>query len=332
MTADKPKIIAVIGPTASGKSDLAVNITLFIKKNAKKFGVSGAEIISADSRQVYKGLDIGSAKVPRDKYFPHTKYPAYRQAGKIPATSYYYHGIPHYLLSVANPKITFTAARYQKLADKAINQICKRGNIPILCGGTGLYIDSVIYGMHFPEVKPNTLLRKKLEKIGAGKLFEMLKKKDPKKADVVDRHNRRRLIRALEIIFATKKPIAPLKKDLRYEPLIIGIAPDMGKLKDKITGRLDIRLKNGLIKEVGRLHEKNGLSWKRLESFGLEYRFIAQFLQKKISKKEMEEKITNESRRYAKRQMTWFKRNKQIIWIKNNQKALKLVESFLMTL
>jgi len=303
----KLKIIAIVGPTASGKSDLAVDVALFINKNAKKLGVKGAEIISADSRQIYKWLDIGSNKITKKEM----------------------RGIPHRLLSIASPRKIFTAAQYQKLAIKAINQIVKDKKIPILCGGTGLYVDSVIYGLHFPEVKPNLKLRKKLEKIGTAKLIEMLKKKDPQKATIIDKSNRRRLVRALEIVLATKKPISPLKKDLRYKPLIIGIAPNMGKLKDKIARRLDARLKKGLIKEVKQLHEKQGLSWKRLESFGLEYRFIAQFLQKKISKEKMREKIITEGRHYAKRQMTWFKRNKQINWSDSKQKALDLVKGFL---
>jgi len=311
MMTNSQKIIAIVGPTASGKSNLAVKIALFINKNAKKLGVKGAEIISADSRQIYKWLDIGSNKITKKEM----------------------RGVPHRLLSVASPKKTFTAAQYQKLAVKAIGQIIKNKNIPILCGGTGFYIDSVIYGMHFPEVRSNLKLRKKLEKIATEKLFEMLKKKDPQKAIAIDKSNRRRLVRALEIVIATKKPISPLKKDSRYKPLIIGVAPDMSKLKDKMARRLDTRMKKGLIKEVKQLHKKHGLSWKRLESFGLEYRFIAQFLQKKISKKEMREKIINKSRRYAKRQMTWFKRNNNIIWIVNHDKKLpalpQIVSEFL---
>ena len=311
MMMDSQKIIAVVGPTASGKSGLAVKIALFINKNAKKLGVKGAEIISTDSRQIYKWLDIGSNKITKKEM----------------------RGVPHCLLGVASPRKTFTAARYQKLAAKAIGQIIKNKKIPILCGGTGFYIDSVIYGMHFPEIRPNLKLRKKLEKMTIEKLFEMLKKKDPQKATVIDKSNRRRLVRALEIVLTTKKPIFPLKKDLKYKPLIIGIAPDMNKLKDKIARRLDIRLKKGLIKEVQQLHKKRGLSWKRLESFGLEYRFIAQFLQKKISKEEMREKIVTKSRQYAKRQMTWFKRNNDIIWIVSRDKKLsatkQIVSEFL---
>lgn len=300
----QPKIIAIIGPTASGKSDLAVDTALFINKNTRKFSVKGAEIISADSRQVYKWLDLGSNKITKKEM----------------------RDVPHYLLNVANPKRTFTAAQYQKLAGKAINKIIKNKKIPILCGGTGLYVDSVIYGMQFPNVKPNKELRNRLEKLTIEKLFLMLEKKDSQKADVIDKHNRQRLIRALEIVLSTKKPIPPIRKELKYEALIIGIAPDKKELVKKIAQRLDLRLKKGLIKEVSDLHQKHELSWKKIEGFGLEYRFISQFLESKISKDEMIKKIIVESLKYIKRQITWFKRNKDIVWIANNNKKLPVVK------
>lgn len=304
MPEDKPKIIAVIGPTASGKSDLAVNIALYINKNSKKIGVKGAEIISADSRQVYKWLNIGSNKITRKEM----------------------RGIKHHLLDIASPKSTFTVARYKRLADKAINKIIKSGKVPIICGGSGQYMDAVLFGHQFPDVKPNPILRTKLDKFSTEKLFLMLRKKDPNKARNIDRYNRRRLIRALEIIISTKKPIAPLATEPKFNALMIGILTDRDLLKNKIEKRLAIRLKKGLIKEVAGLHKKYGLSWKKLESFGLEYRFISQFLEKKIGKDEMIRSITAESAKYAKRQMTWFKRNKDIVWIKEQNKKLPAIK------
>jgi tRNA dimethylallyltransferase len=297
MSINKPKIIAIMGPTASGKSDLAVNIALFINKNSKKLGVKGAEIISADSRQVYKWLDIGSNKITKNEM----------------------RGVCHHLLSVTSPKKTFTVAQYQKLATKTIDQIAKNKKIPILCGGTGFYIDSVIYGIQFPDVKPNKKIRDKLEKISAEELLRMLEKKDHQKAAIIDKYNKRRLIRALEIVLFTKKPVPLLKKELKYKALIIGVAPEKKILVKKIAQRLDIRLKKGLVKEVSSLHKTRKLSWKRLESFGLEYRFIAQFLEDKISRDEMIKKIISESLKYTKRQMTWFNRNKSIVWILNKK-------------
>jgi tRNA dimethylallyltransferase len=303
----KPKIIAVIGPTASGKSDLAVEIALFINKNSKKIGVSGAEIISADSRQVYKWMNIGSNKITKKEM----------------------RGVKHHLLSVTSPKSTFTVARYQKLADKAIKEITKSDRVPIICGGSGQYIDAILFGHQFPNVKPNPALRAKLEKISTDKLFLLLQKKDPTKAKIIDRFNKRRLVRALEIIIATKKPILPLETNLKFNSLIIGIYADRAVLKERIQKRVLTRLKLGMIKEVKNLHTKHGLSWKQLESFGLEYRFIAQFLEEKITENEMIQKIVSEGTKYTKRQMTWFKRNKDITWINSKQKALRLAESFL---
>jgi tRNA dimethylallyltransferase len=306
MNNKKPKVIVIVGPTASGKSDLAVEIALFIKKNSKKFGYRGAEIISADSRQVYKHLDIGSNKITKKE----TK------------------GIPHHLLSVASPKKTFSVARYQKLAQKAIKQIIKRKNIPIICGGTGLYIDSLIFGYKFPDIKPNAKLRNKLEKMTTSELFELLKSKDKKRAKNIDRHNRRRLIRAIEIVMALKK-VPKLKKEEQFDALWIGLKIDKATLKEKITKRLNLRIKKGLIAEVKKLRYKIGLSWKRLESFGMEYKYVAYFLQSKIDKQEMIEKIIKESLLYAKRQMTWFKRNQKIFWIKDKKESLNLIEGFL---
>ncbi|MEK7086778.1 MAG: tRNA (adenosine(37)-N6)-dimethylallyltransferase MiaA, partial [Patescibacteria group bacterium] len=162
------KIIVVLGPTASGKSDLAVKI-------AKKYG---GEIISADSRQIYKGLNIGSGKITKKEM----------------------RDIPHYLLDVASPKRTFTVAKYQELARRKIQEIWKRDNLPIICGGTGFYIDAVLNNCLLPEIKPDWELRKKLEKKSTEELFSNLKKLDPRRAKNIDRHNKRRLVRALEII------------------------------------------------------------------------------------------------------------------------------------
>ena len=187
----RPKIIVVLGQTASGKSEFAVKL-------AKKFNPPvGGEIISADSRQVYKGLDIGSGKIIKKEM----------------------KGVPHHLLDITSPKRTFTVYQYQKLAKKALKDIIKRGKIPIICGGTGLYIDSIIYGIKFPEVPPNPKLRKKLEKRTTEELFKQLQKLDPRRAQNIDKYNRRRLIRALEIIITTSKPV-PTLNNIRANPRI----------------------------------------------------------------------------------------------------------------
>ncbi|MGB9743165.1 MAG: tRNA (adenosine(37)-N6)-dimethylallyltransferase MiaA [Minisyncoccales bacterium] len=293
----KLKLIVILGPTASGKSDLAVKI-------AKKFN---GEVISADSRQVYRGMDIGTAKITKKEM----------------------KGIPHHLLDVASPKRRFTVAQYHRLALKAIEKIFKKGKIPILCGGTGFYIQAVVDGILIPEVPPNWRLRKKLEKQTTEELYSQLKKLDPRRAKDIDKKNKRRLIRALEIIIKTKKPIPSVgSQPLPYPVLMIGLKKDKNKLKQLIRKRLLKRLKRGMIAEVKKLHQ-NGISWQKLEEFGLEYRYIAQYLQKKITKNEMINSIQKESERLVKQQMTWFKRDQRIRWVTSKKEAEKLIENFL---
>jgi len=317
------KIIVILGPTASGKTALSIKL-------AKKFN---GEIISADSRQVYKGMNIGTGKITKKEM----------------------EGIPHYLLDVASPKRKFTVAQYKKLALEAINKIQKKslpshqnsegisggdGKVPFLVGGTGFYIQAVVDGIIIPEVKPDWRLRKKLEKKSTKELFKMLKKLDPKRAKTIEKNNPRRLIRALEIVLKTKKPVPLLKKQPpKFNVLILGIKKPQEELKKSIRKRLIRRLKprtrtssvqgkQDMIAEVKRLR-KSGLSWKRLESFGLEYKYIAYYLQKKITKEQMIEKLQKEIEHFAKRQMTWFKRDKRIKWIKNQKQAEKLIKNFL---
>ena len=320
MEHDIKKLIVILGPTASGKSDLAVEIALRLGSGQarKKYGINGAEIISADSRQVYKGMDIGSGKIARKEM----------------------RGVPHHLLDVASPKKRFTVAQYQKLAQKAIKSIWRQNKVPILCGGTGLYIQSIVDDLVIPEVPPDAKLRAKLEKLSTDELFEKLKKLDPRRAENIDRHNRRRLIRALEIVIKTGKPVpAPSfaevcprqnmpRTDLgKICILQLGITKSKKELKTKIKKRLLKRLRQGMIAEVKKLRS-NGVPWKRLEEFGLEYRYIARYLQKKMTKQEMIEQLEKEINQYAKRQMTWFKRDKRIHWIKNYKRAETLVKNF----
>ncbi len=303
-----PKIIVIIGPTASGKTSFSIKIALRLSSGRakKEFGINGAEIISADSRQVYKGMDIGTGKVTK------------KEMAKI----------PHYLLDVINPKKQFTAAQYKKLAQKAIKKIHSHGKIPIICGGAGFYIQTITDNIAIPEVKPDAKLRAELEKKSAKELFNQLKKLDPRRAKNIDKNNRRRLIRALEIIIKSGKKVPILKFEPKYEALIIGIRRNAKELKELIKTRLFKRLKQGMVKEIINL-KKSGLSWKRLEDFGLEYRYVAYYLQNKLSYNEMVAKLQKEIEHYAKRQMTWFKKDRKIHWIKNQKEAGKLVREFL---
>lgn len=279
------KIIVILGQTATGKSSLAVKIALRLRSGqAKK---NGGEIISADSRQVYKGLNIGTGKISEKEM----------------------RGIPHYLIDVANPKYKFTVAEYQKLAISAIADILKRGKIPIICGGTGFYIDAITKGIVFPEVPPNPKLRKALYSKSAIALFEYLKKIDPSRAKNIDAKNKVRLIRAIEIVKTLGKVPEITQATPVYEFIKIGLYLPPDKLKKKIEKRVKEMFKMGLLNEIKKL-KKAGVSKKRMKEFGFEY-FEPTY-----------EKVVAETLKYAKRQMTWFKRDKEIKWFdasKNNK-------------
>ena len=291
------KLIVILGPTASGKSELTIKL-------AKKFN---GETVSADSRQVYKGMDIGTGKITKKEM----------------------KSIPHYLLDVASPKRRFTVVQHRKLALKAINKIFEKGKVPIPCGGTGFYIQAVVDGVVIPEVPPDWELRKKLEKKLVEELYKILKKLDPNRAKTIEKKNKRRLIRALEIVIKTKKPVPGLKKNpLPYPVLMLGIKKEKKELKKLIKKRFLKWLKIGLIAEVKKLR-KSGLSWKKIEDFGIHYRIIAKYLQKELNYQEMIENSLKELQNYAKRQMTWFKRDERIHWVKNQKEAEKLVKEFL---
>ena len=282
-----PKIMVILGPTASGKSDLAVKIAL--KRNG--------EIVSADSRQVYKGLDIGSGKITKKEM----------------------RGIPHHLLNVVSPNKVFTASDYSVLARNATQDILSRKKLPIICGGTGFYIDALLYGDSFASVPPNPVIRKKLEKLPTEELAKRLSELDPDRFSSIDVKNRVRLIRSLEIVLSTGKPVPKIRKRPLYDAEKIGILWPIKELDKRIEIRLDKRLESGMIDEVFNLKfppKGKGLSWKRLYELGLEYRYISLYLKGELSYKEMRELLLTAIRQYAKRQMTWFKRDKEIKWIR----------------
>ncbi len=302
------KIIVILGPTASGKSKLAIKLAHWLSQERikKKFKIEGAEIICADSRQVYKGLDIGTDKVSQ------------KEREKI----------PHYLLDVASPKRKFTVFQYRKLALKILEKIFKKNKIPIFCGGTYFYIKAVIDGISLPEVPPNWKLRKELEKKDTKELFEMLKKLDPQRAKTIEKENKRRLIRAIEIVKKLGRVPPQRENPLPYPVLFIARDVEKNELKKRIEKRFLKWLKKGLIKEVKKLKESS-LSFKRIEEFGLHYKIISQYLQKKITKKEMIEKSIKSIQDYAKEQLKWLKKERRLHWIKNDKTAKKLVKDFL---
>ncbi len=281
MPIKKPKIIVISGPTAVGKSSLAVKL-------AQKFN---GEIVSADSRQVYKGLDIGTGKIKKNEM----------------------KGVQHFMLDIANPQNVYTASDYKNDAQKAVEEIYERNKIPIICGGTGFYIDTLIYDTSFPNVAPNNKLRKKLSKKNAEELAKILKKMDPERALNIDIKNPRRLIRAIEIAEALGK-VPKIKKKKKYNVLHIYIDMPDHKLKRRINKRLLERIKGGMVAEAQKL-KRGGLGFKRMKELGLEYKYLALFLEKKIAKKEIVQKLDTEIWRYAKRQRTWFKRTKNIFTV-----------------
>ncbi|MEK7587135.1 MAG: tRNA (adenosine(37)-N6)-dimethylallyltransferase MiaA [Patescibacteria group bacterium] len=299
----KPKVLVIVGPTASGKSGLAIRL-------AKRFN---GEVISADSRQVYRGLEIGSGRLEVREM----------------------RGIKHHLLGIVSPKKVFSVSDFQKLATKKIEEILKRGSsrhgrgkLPIICGGTGFYIQSIVDGIILPEVKPNLKLRKELEKLSVKELFEKLKVLDPARAKNIDANNPRRLIRAIEI--ATKLGKVPKLQhtknyrgdtSVRVDFIQIGIKVTDEILRKKINQRLARWFKQGLLNEVKKLR-KQKISFKRIKEFGLEYFYVAEFLEGKISKQEMIMKSQTAIYQYAKRQMTWFKRDKRINWIPAGKSAI----------
>jgi len=237
-------------------------------------------------------------------------------------------GVPHYLFDVASPKRRFTVAQYRKLASKTIERIQKKGKIPFLVGGSWFYIRAIVDGILIPEVAPDWKLRKKLEKKSPKELFQILKNLDPERAKTIEKENKRRLIRAIEICKKIGK-VPPLKfNPLPYPILMIGIQRTKKELKERIRKRFFDWLKNGLILEVIKLR-KMGVSFKRIEEFGMHYREIAKYLKGEISEKEMVENSIREIQKYAKKQMNWFKKEKRIHWVKSYKEAEKLVKEYL---
>jgi len=298
---NKPKLIVILGQTATGKSDFAVDIAREIK----------GEIISADSRQVYKGMDLGTGKITKKEM----------------------RGVPHFLLDINSPSKVFTVSDFKKMADKKIEEILNRKNIPIICGGTGFYIDTVINGNVYPEVPPNEKLRKKFGSYSTAALCELLSKLDEDRLKTIDKNNKVRLIRAIEIAYALGSVPKINNENNKFKILKIGLSVPDELLKERIMLRLISRIKKGMIKEIQNLHD-NGTTWKRMGDLGLEYRYISQYLQKKLTKEEMIEKLYTEIWHFAKRQKTWFKRDKETIWINplkksDKLKALKEVKKFL---
>lgn len=275
------KLLVILGPTATGKSALAIAL-------AEKYR---GEVISADSRQVYKGLDIGTNKVTPPEM----------------------RGIPHHLIDIVAPTERFSVQQFKTSAETGIADIISRGNLPIVCGGTGFYIQSLVDGVSLPEVQPDPVLRRHLETESTESLFKKLAVLDPERASHIDPHNKVRLIRAVEIITALGKtpPLAIHKAP--HDILEIGLDLPDDILRKRIEDRTKLRIEKGLIEEARNLHQQ-GLALMRMRELGLEYGALADFLEERCTQDELVKRINLETWHYVKRQRTWFKRDKRIIW------------------
>ena len=287
---EKPKVIVICGPTASGKTALSIEL-------AKKID---GEIVSADSMQIYKDMNIGSAKVTNEEM----------------------QGIKHYMIDCVSPNERFSVADYKINAKNAIEEIIKKGKTPIVVGGTGLYIDALIYEIEYKDIKIDENYRKELQEIEKNQGLEVLYKKaleiDPKAMEKISKNDSKRIMRVLEIYKATGKNKTEQEaesrlKEIPYDYKIFALTMDREKLYERINKRVDIMIENGLIDEVKNLLEKYSEFPTAMQ--GLGYKEVRDCLQEKITKDEMIEKIKQESRRYAKRQLTWFRKNKQTIWL-----------------
>lgn len=301
----KPKVVVIVGPTASGKTALSIEL-------AKRIG---GEIISSDSMQIYKDMNIGTAKVTKEEM----------------------QGIKHYLIDFVPPNQRYTVSDFKKDATRAIKEILREAKIPIVVGGTGLYVNSLIYGIEYQDMQFDEEYRNKLMKIaeteeGLNNLWEQAQKIDPESMKKISKKDKKRIVRVLEIYKATGKTkteqeILSRKKEIEYDFKIFGISMDREQLYERINKRVDIMINQGLEKEVRNLLEKYSEFPTAMQ--GLGYKEVVEYFNGILTRGEMIDKIKQESRRYAKRQLTWFRRNKEIIWLNANEEMEKNIKTIL---
>lgn len=307
----KPKVIVIVGPTASGKTALSIEL-------AKKID---GEIISCDSMQIYKDMNIGSAKPTIEEM----------------------QGIKHYMIDIAEPTERFSVAEYKKRSEEAIEEILQKGKVPIIVGGTGLYANSLIYNIEYNEIMLDEEYRKNLMKIsetevGLATLYEKARSIDPAAMEKISSNDKKRIIRVLEIKHSTGKNKTELelesrKNEVKYEYKVFAINMPREILYDRINKRVDIMIENGLIDEVENIIEKYKEFPTAMQAIG--YKEIVMYLKGELTKQEAIEKIKQESRRYAKRQITWFKKIENIKWIdglKDKDENIKFIQDVIFAL
>lgn len=301
---DKPKVIVICGPTASGKTSLSIEL-------AKQIN---GEIVSCDSMQIYKDMTIGTAKPTKEEM----------------------DGIKHYLLDFVSPDQRYSVAEYKKDAENAIEKIISEGKVPIVVGGTGLYLEALIYNIEYQNIEEDMEYRNKLYEIereqGLSKLYEMASKIDSKAMEKISPNDKKRICRVLEIYHLTGKTKTELEEESRknepkYNYKLFGITMDREKLYERINLRVDIMINQGLLDEVKNLLEKYNNFPTAMQ--GLGYKEVVEYLNGLITKDEMIDKIKMETRRYAKRQITWFKRIENIIWLDGLNKTEENVNSIM---
>lgn len=300
MSEIKPKVLVIVGPTASGKTALSIAL-------AKKFS---GEVISADSRQVYTKLDIGTEKISHDEMA----------------------GVPHHLLDVSEINTVYSASDFKIAGMEAITQIRTNGHLPIIAGGTFFYIDTLLGKIMSPDIEPNTELRNALELKDEATLYSSLLKLDARRAEDIDPSNKRRLIRALEIVAAIGKVPVQEEQELPYDAFIIGIKTDKKELRDRIRTRAEQALTRGLIEETQGLLDA-GITKARLNEIGHEYRLTLQYMDGTLTDAELIQKMEEKNWQYAKRQLTWLKRDPTINWFERTdiENITKQVTTFLTT-
>ena len=329
-----PKMIVIVGPTASGKTGLGIEI-------AKK--VNG-EIISVDSRQVYREMDIGTAKVGTDQTSDHSiskdsesvSLKDLLQVRHDEHQMYLFkdvpvivEGVPHWGMNLVSPDEEFSVADFKAYAEKKIAEIVKRGHVPILVGGTGLWMSAIIDNFDLTQTSGDDKLREELQTRSLGDLFAEYKRLDPEGAEIIDRENKRRVMRALEVTKLTGKPFFEQQRKgvPNYDVLQIGLLVEREVLNDRINERVDQMIAKGLVNEVRTLKEKYGGEIDAMTGIG--YRQICEFLEGRVSLADAIDETKKATRKYAKRQMTWFKRDQRIVWVSDSKQAHGFVEKFL---
>ena len=292
MKREKYNLIVILGPTASGKTRIAARLARNL----------GSEIISADSRQVYRGMDLGTGKDTSEFLVDGVT-------------------IPCHLIDVVDTDHEFNLFEYQKMFYRSFLDISERGLIPIMAGGTGLYIEAVVKDYRMLEVPEDSSLRGELQKMDMDAMRDRLFKSNPALHNTTDTQNKSRLVRAIEIAEHSKMhEFAEETEHPAIKPFIIGIRWERSVLRDRITARLKKRIDMGMIEEVKNLHNQ-GVNWERLDSFGLEYRYVSRYLQGKMDFDEMFRELNTRIHQFSKRQMTWFRRMERqgivINWVDN---------------